>query len=477
MRIVRPDRVYRRQECTMEPTAGVRKPPNILFFHVDNLGMGELSCYGSGILRGVSTSRIDQFARQGLQLWHYIAEPQCTPSRSALLTGRHAIRSGTVSVPSGGDTGGLVAWERTIARVLSDRGYATSCMGKWHLGCEQGRWATDHGFDEFYGPPRSYTECLWPTDPWYDPQRDPVCYMVQGTAEHGVTELLDQQLTLERRRDVDVEYTRRALDFMDRSVAADRPFFLYYNHSLMHMPTIPRPEFHGRSGSGEWADCLLELDADFGELLDALDRLGVADNTIVVFAGDNGPEEKLLWRGTPGPFDGSYFTGSEGGLRTPCLIRWPGRVAPERISNEMVHQVDMFPTLLGWTGTDVPADRVIDGLDQRDFFAGRTDRSAREGCLVWVRDMVHAVKWRDFKVVHVRQKYFSEEAHVLTTPDVINLALDPHEREAHNQQYLHSWVPFHTRRLVAEFQRSLLREEPIPVGAPVDYVPRRPNAT
>jgi arylsulfatase len=211
----------------MDRTADVSRPPNILFFHVDNLGMGELSCYGGGILRGVSTARIDAFARQGLQLWHYIAEPQCTPSRSALLTGRHAIRSGTVAVPSGGETGGLVAWERTMAELLSESGYATACVGKWHLGCEQGRWATDHGFDEFYGPPRSYTECLWPTDPWYDPERDPVCYMVEGTAADGVRELPDQQLTPDLRRDVDVEYTRRALDFMDRSVAADRPFFLY----------------------------------------------------------------------------------------------------------------------------------------------------------------------------------------------------------------------------------------------------------
>ncbi len=123
--------------------------PNILFFHVDNLGMGEPGCYGGGVVRGAPTTRIDRFAREGLQLWHYIAEPQCTPSRSALLTGRHAIRSGTHSVPTGGQTGGLVAWERTLGDILSESGYATACFGKWHLGSEDGRWATDHGFDEF----------------------------------------------------------------------------------------------------------------------------------------------------------------------------------------------------------------------------------------------------------------------------------------------------------------------------------------
>jgi arylsulfatase len=445
-------------------------PPNILFFHVDNLGLGELSCY-AGPTRGAVTARIDRFAREGLQLWHYIAEPQCTPSRSALLTGRHAIRSGTVAVPEGAATGGLVAWERTLGDILSDDGYATACFGKWHLGCEDGRWATDHGFDEFYGPPRSYTECLWPEDPWYDPTRDPTCYLLEGRRGEGVRELKDQQLTLDVRRDVDREYTRRAVDFLRRSVAADRPFFLYYNHSLLHMPVIPRPEFKGKSGNGDWADCLLELDHDFGQLLDVLDDLRVGENTIVVFAGDNGPEEKLLWRGTPGVFDGSYFTASEGGIRTPCLIRWPDRVEADRASDGMVHQVDMFTTLLGWTGGEVPTDRVIDGIDQAAFFTGDQDTSNREGCLVWVRERLHAVKWRNFKVIYVRQRYYDEEAHTLTTPHTVNLVVDPKERESYNQQLLHSWVPAHTRRLIQQFEASLQHEPLIPSGAPVDYVP------
>ena len=132
--------------------------PNIVWFHVDNLGLGELGCYGGGKVRGADTKRIDQFAREGLQLWHYIAEPQCTPSRSALMTGRHAIRSGTHTVAMAGEAGGIVAWERTMADVLSSAGYATACVGKWHIGAEDRRWPTDHGFDEWYGPPRSYAE-------------------------------------------------------------------------------------------------------------------------------------------------------------------------------------------------------------------------------------------------------------------------------------------------------------------------------
>jgi arylsulfatase len=446
--------------------------PNILIFHVDNLGLGELGCYGGGVLRGADTARIDRFAAQGLQLFHYIAEPQCTPSRSALMTGRHAIRSGTHSVVSGGNLGGLVAWERTLGDLLSEAGYATAIVGKWHLGAETGRWPTDHGFDEWYGPPRSYSDCLWPEDPWYDPKRDPTCHMLEGMKGGEVRALTDQQMTLALRRDVDLEYLRRAVPFLERSVAARKPFFLYFNHSLMHLPTIPRAEFQGTSGNGEWADCLLELDHDFGELLAVLDRLGVAQDTVVVFAGDNGAEEFLLWRGSPGAFEGSYFTAAEGGLRTPCLIRWPGRVPAGGKSNELVHQVDLFTTLLTWAGLDVPQDRVIDGIDQRAFFEGRQEASSREGCLVWVRDRLHAVKWRNFKVVYVRQRYYDEEAQTLTTPHVINLITDPKERESYNQQYLHFWVFAHARRLIGAFEATLKREPLIPLGAPLDTVPR-----
>ena len=171
--------------------------PNILFFHVDNLGMGELGCYGGGIVRGAETKRTDAFAREGLQLWHYIAEPQCTPSRSALMTGRYAIRSGTHTVPRDGGSQGLVAWERTIADVLSEAGYATACFGKWHLGAEDGRWPTDHGFDEWYGPPRSYDESRWDDNPWYRPDRDLQSYMHEGERDAGVRQLDDQPLTME----------------------------------------------------------------------------------------------------------------------------------------------------------------------------------------------------------------------------------------------------------------------------------------
>src|SRR5579884_4114424 len=145
---------------TTDPAASRR--PNILYFHVDNLGLGELGCYGGGPLRGADTRRIAAFAAEGIRLTHFVVEPQCTPTRSALMTGRYPIRSGNHTIALGGNDGGLVAWERTIGEILSDAGYATACYGKWHIGAEAGRWPTDHGFDEFYGPPRTTTNACGP---------------------------------------------------------------------------------------------------------------------------------------------------------------------------------------------------------------------------------------------------------------------------------------------------------------------------
>ena len=164
--------------------------PNILFFHVDNLGMGELGCYGGGILRGADTKRTDKFASEGVKLTHYVVEPQCTPTRSALMTGRYPIRSGNHTIALGGNAGGIVRWEKTIAEILSAAGYATSCLGKWHIGAEDGRWPTDHGFDEWYGPLRTYDECMWLEDPHYVPERDGYSYMHEGRKGEGIKPIL-----------------------------------------------------------------------------------------------------------------------------------------------------------------------------------------------------------------------------------------------------------------------------------------------
>jgi arylsulfatase len=456
------------------PDRAVADRPNILFFHVDNLGVGELSCYSGGPFRGATTTRIDAFAQEGLRLTNYCPESQCTPTRSALLTGRHAVRSGTHSVPIGLPGGwGLVAWEQTLGDLLSEAGYACAAFGKWHVGEGAGRWPTDHGFDEWYGPPRTYDEALWPTDPWYDPERDPVSRMLEvRRGDADVTER--DHLTLDVRRDCDTEYLRRAEAFIRRSVTGGKPFFAYFNHSLMHMPVIPREEFKGRSGQGGWADSLLELDADFAALLDFLAEVGVAGDTLVIFAGDNGPEDVLLWRGTPGYWEGSYFAGGEGNLRTPCIVRWPGHIEGGRSSDEIMHVTDWFTTILRASGLRAPGDRVIGGRRPARLADGYRRPLRPRG--LHLLDGTADVRRQ---VAQLQARSDRPDARAGRTREagdlrLINLAVDPQEREPVALPHLHTWVATHVNRIIAEFEASVHRERPIPMGASLDHVPTPP---
>ncbi|WP_344657959.1 sulfatase-like hydrolase/transferase [Catenulispora subtropica] len=458
-------------EVPTDERAGAARP-NILFFHVDNLGFGEVSCYSGGPFRGAWTRRIDAFAAEGFRLTNYAPEAQCTPTRSALLTGRFSIRSGTHTAPVGAATGwGLVAWEKTLGDVLTDAGYACAVYGKWHVGEGPGRWPTDHGFAEWSGPPRTYDESLWPEDPWYRPGRDPVSRMV--TAKAGDTDVTEgEQLTLDVRRDCDLDYLDRAEQFIRAGAEAGTPVFVYFNHSMMHLPVIPREEFAGRSGNGPWADALLELDADFGRLLDLLDDLGVSEDTLVVFAGDNGPEEVLNWRGTPGYWEGSYFAGGEGNLRTPCIARWPGRVQAGAVSDEIMHVTDWYTTMLAAAGVPAPDDRIIDGVNQLPWLTGAAPESAREAYPYWMGPELYGVKWRNFKMIMKNQVHLTDAVTDLATPHLINLVTDPQEREPYDLPWLHTWVMTHINQVLADFQASVRREPLIPAVAPLEFVPR-----
>ncbi|MHA1528634.1 MAG: arylsulfatase [Alphaproteobacteria bacterium] len=445
--------------------------PNILYILVDNLGYGELGSYGGGVLRGTETPRLDDLAEEGMRLLNFAPETQCTPSRSALMTGRYSIRSGNHTVALAGDGGGLVAWERTMGDILSDRGYATSIVGKWHIGAADGRWPTDHGFDEWIGIAHSYDEAFWADDPWWDAERDPTAYVLESRKGEKVEEI--EQLTVDVKINLDQKYLARGKAFMKRSVDAGTPFFLYFNHTLMHMPVRPRAEFKGKTGHGDWADSLMQLDADVGTLLDYLAGLGIEDNTIVVFSGDNGAEWMEPDRGQSGFFDGSYFTGMEGSLRTPAIIRYPRVVPKGQASNEIVHITDMFTTLLRWTGAEVPQDREIDGIDQRAFLEGKQEKSNREGFPYWMGETMYGVKWQNFKVVFVLKRTFSDPEQRLATPHLVNLDVDPKERKPYNFPHLHTWVMAHVGRILQGYEESVQREQLIPAGAPLDFVPKR----
>jgi arylsulfatase len=378
--------------------------PNIVLIFMDNFGYGELGVYGGGITRGAPTPRIDSLAEEGIRLTNFNVEAQCTPSRSALMTGRYAIRSGNGSVPITTGMYGLTQWEITMAEMLSDAGYVTGMFGKWHLGHTKGRFPTDQGFDEWYGIPNSTDESLWPDQPQFNevvkenlsPFAVPE-YVYEGNkgSDPKKVKVYDSAL----RPEIDRECTDRAKDFIKRQAEAGKPFFAFIPYTQTHMPVIPSKEFAGRSGNGDWGDVLMQIDVYTGELLDTLDELGIADNTIFIFTSDNGPEMLPGHNGWSGPWRGSYFTGLEGSLRVPFIMRWPGKIPAGMVSNEIVHEMDLFPTLANIAGGTVPNDREIDGVDQSEFFLGKKNKSNRDGLIVYVGNELFGIKWRNWKMM------------------------------------------------------------------------------
>jgi arylsulfatase len=216
------------------------------------------------------------------------------------------------------------------------------------------------------------------------------------------------------------------------------------------------------------------MDHHAGQILDCVKELGISDNTLVIFASDNGPEELLPWRGWAGPWSGSYFTAMEGALRAPFIVRFPGRVPADRISNEIVHEVDLFPTLARLVGAQPPRDRKIDGVDQTDFLFGKQEKSNREGFPCYVGDVLHAVKWRNWKVHYVWQEYMFDPPQNLPNPRVINLITDPKER--HVGGTFDTWIYHPVMKIVNDFQASLKVEPPIAVGTPDPFVPVAANS-
>lgn len=446
--------------------------PNILFMLVDNLGYGELGCYGGGITRGAATPRIDKLASEGLRLTNMNMEAQCTPSRSALLTGRYAIRSGTHSVPFGGVADGLPQWEVTMAESLAATGYATALYGKWHLGSDEGRFPTNQGFDEWYGIPRTTDEALWPGQTGYSTSIMPPEQLMEGRKGEKSREV--RVYDVEQRRLIDAEITRRTIAFMERNAQARKPFFAYATLTQPHLPTLPNPAFAGKTGNGDWADMLAEMDHNAGQMLDAVDRLGIRDNTIVIFASDNGPEFTRPWDGWSGPWRGQYFTAWEGGIRVPFMIRWPGKIPAGRVSDGIVHAVDVFPTLAALAGARVPNDRPIDGVDQAAFFTGKSEKSGREGIIIFCADRLQAVKWRNFKIHFYLQETAVSPAVKLPLPLLFDLYTNP--QEITDKTVPNSWVVGPALKMVGEFEASVKKYPLIPMGTPDPYTPPRTSS-
>lgn len=454
--------------CFISGPVQAQTKPNIVFILMDNLGYGEPGCYGGGELRGAPTPRIDKLAAEGARLTNFNVEAQCTPSRSAIMTGRFAIRSGTHSVPLPGSPDGLTQWEETIAELLSGGGYATGSFGKWHLGSAQGRLPNDQGFDEWYGIPRTTDEAMYPSQKGAQAAGISFMHIMEGRKGEKSKELAVYDL--EQRRLIDGEITRRSIDFMKRSVQAKKPFYAYIPFTLVHFPALPDPKFVGKTGNGDFPDALAEMDANVGQILDVIDEMGIRDNTIVVFTSDNGPDPTAPSNGSSGPWRGYYFTHMEGSLRTPFIIRWPNKIPAGRVSNEIVHEVDTYATFAKIAGVTVPQDRPIDGVDQSDFFFGKA-KSNREGFPVFVADRMEGVKWHNYKLVfYEEERDWWASPSPLGVPKIFDLYTDPKE-EYPATLTPNGWVSIPMMKLIGEFEQSLKKYPPIAPGTLDPYKP------
>lgn len=438
------------------------KSPNIVLIVADNLGWGELGCYGGGSLRGAPTPRIDQLAREGLLLQNFNVESDCVPTRSALMTGRHPIRTGCLQSVPPGLPQGLTRREITLAQLLSQRGYATAHFGKWHLGDVQGRFPSDRGFDEWYGIPRTTDECQFTSTVGYDPSVADIPFIMEGRAGSLSTNV--EQYNLDSRRRIDEALVDRSLDFIRRQHAAGQPFFLYLPLTHLHFPTLPHRDFEGRTGHGDFADSMVEMDHRVGQVMDEIDALNLAQNTLFIFCSDNGPEFRAPYRGTAGPWRGTYHTAMEGSLRVPFIARWPGRIEAGRVSNDIVHVTDVFATLATAADAPVPTDRPIDGINQMPFLLGAQTPSAREGFPFYIKNELRALKWRDWKLHYYWEPEVNEGKGKLESPYLFNITRDPKEESdvlVHN-----TWVLGPMLRMMKAFNESAQAHPHTPPGQP-----------
>jgi arylsulfatase len=446
--------------------------PNIIVMMTDNVGWGEIGTYGGGVLRGAPTPRLDSLAADGMKLLNFNVEPQCTPSRSAFMTGRHPIRSGTTKVVWG-MLYGLTQWEVTIAELLSKQGYATGMYGKWHLGDTPGRLPIDQGFDEWYGIPNTTDESLYADSFQYDKDLVTLPEVMEGTKGNGAKKV--GTYNIERRRTIDSELVDKAVAFMKKSSEANKPFFVFMPFTQAHLPTLPHPDFDGKTGNGHYADVIAEMDHRAGQILDAVDELGARDNTIVIWTSDNGPEEINPWHGTAGYWRGTYFTALEGSLRTSFLIRWPAKIQAGSVSNEIVHMVDLLPTLARVGGASAPTDRMVDGVNQLPFLLGAQGNSNRVGFPVYNGDTMFAYKYGNWKLHLVSQDSMLGEVRRSVMPRLYHLLKDPKENYDMLQYEAEAaaWVMPVIAKAMLQFNLSLREEPPIALGTPDPYRPKR----
>ncbi|TXS94315.1 arylsulfatase [Parahaliea maris] len=436
----------------LSPLAGAADKPNILVIWGDDIGWSNLSAYHRGMLGG-RTPNIDRIAREGAMFTDYYGEQSCTAGRSAFITGQHPLRTGLLKVGMPGADIGLRPEDPTLAELLKPLGYATGQFGKNHLGDKDEFLPSNHGFDEFFGnlyhlnaeeEPETY---FYPKDPEFRKRFAPRG-VIHSYADGRVEDT--GPLSRKRMETVDQEFTDAAVDFMDRAVAADKPFFVWFNATRMHNWTRLSDKWEGSTGYGLYADGLNEHDHNVGQLLDQLDKLGVSDNTIVIYSTDNGAQLGTYPDGGSEPFRGEKGSTWEGGFRVPALVRWPGVVEPGRVINDIFSHLDWMPTLMAAAGVEDIAGKLksgysaggkqyrvyLDGYNQTDLLAGKGP--GRRETLFYFDDnaQLNAVRWKDWKVHFAFQmEGWTGPREPLNFPRIVHLRSDPYERSLDSGMY------------------------------------------
>ncbi len=430
--------------------------PNILIIWGDDIGWYNISAYNLGVM-GYRTPNIDRVGREGALFTDWYGQQSCTAGRAAFITGQSPIRTGLTKVGLPGAPLGLQPEDPTIADFLKPHGYVCGQFGKNHLGDRDEHLPTVHGFDEFFGnlyhlnAEEEPEHPDYPKDPAFKEKFGPRGVLKSWANADGTQRIENTgPLTRKRMETVDEEFLDAALDFIDRQNQADQPFFCWWNSTRMHVWTHLKEESQGVTGLGVYPDGMVEHDRHVGRLLDKLDELGIADNTIVMYSTDNGAEILSLPDGGTTPFRGEKDTNWEGGWRVPCLIRWPGHIEPGTISNEVFSHQDMLPTLLAVAGDPDVVEKAkqgvkfgdktfkvhLDGFNLLPFLHGEVDENPRPGFIYWSDEGdLMALRYGNWKFHFIQQRAHGlgawEEPFVHTRiPQFFNLRANPFEVDA-----------------------------------------------
>ena len=456
------------------PAASGRKP-NILVIFGDDIGQANISAYSFGLM-GYRTPNIDRVAREGMMFTDYYAEQSCTAGRSTFITGQCTLRTGLSKVGIPGASVGLQARDATIAELLKPMGYATGQFGKNHLGDRDEYLPTNHGFDEFFGnlyhlnaeeDPENH---FYPQDPEFRKRYGPRG-VLKASADGKIEDT--GPLTKKRMETIDDETSAAAIDFMQRQARANKPFCCWFNSTRMHFRTHVRESHRDEPGIDsrtEYADGMIEHDATIGQILKTVDDLGIANDTILIYTTDNGPHQNSWPDAGTTPFRSEKNTNWEGAFRVPCLIRWPGRIQPGSVSNEIISGLDWMPTLLAAAGDPDIKEKLLkghqagsktfkvhlDGYNQLPYLTGQQPNSARTEFIYFNDDGdLVALRYGNWKIVFEEQRatgtlrIWAEPFTKLRVPKLFNLRSDPYERADITSNTYYDWLIDHIPLILA----------------------------